>query len=84
MIKECYEIRERYLHEWVSEGEKHLHGDMDMQDVARHIVVGEALKLANKACCIAKEVAGEEKEHHELMRPGSTHAAGVMSTGVKA
>lgn len=78
MIKECYDIRDRYLHEWVSEGEKHLHGDMGMRDLERHIMIGKALKMADKACWIAKEAAGEEAEHHELMHPKAAHSPTTM------
>lgn len=83
MIKECYEIRDRYLHEWVSEGEKHLHGDMEMIDLTRHIVIGNALKLAEKACHIAKEAAGEDAEHYELKHPKPAHNIGAMPQGMK-
>lgn len=69
MIKECYEILERYLHEWVSTGEMYLHRDMEMKDVERHILIGKAMKKAHMACRIAKELDGGEAEHHELALP---------------
>lgn len=82
MIKECYDIRDRYLHEWVSEGEKYLHTDMKMSAVENHIMIGKALKMAHKACCIAKEMAGEDTEHHEMAYPKAAHSPVTMKTAV--
>lgn len=77
MLQTAYEIRDRYLHEWLSTGKEALHRDMSMEEVEHHVMIGKALKEAVMACHVIKEMGGEKMDGANPYKMGHTMPSSI-------